>query len=570
MKKFLLLTFLSTLFLASYAEDVNIAPEATPSASYTSSWGTLSSINNGKHFTGYPDNSETWVCYHNSGGGANVELQWLQYDWTEEQTIGCVAVYFSWNTNGGNGVDVPSKWVVQYKEGGEWHDVTLLANEEYTSVKDVVNSVKFKSVTTTSLRLMLYAIYSTSQNMYCATGVNEWEVYGEGEAADKSNVALAATVNGDEAYTPTWNSINSINDGYSFLREDDTDGKHTWGCWTKSHNLETQTLRYIWSETYSIDNVAVYFTSHSMDLDDGGVAMPAEWSLQYYNLSTSTWEPVTLFEGEEYTLNREAANTVKFEPIVTNSMKLVLKARLATGKTFYNAMGVNEWEVYGSKTTFIPEEITATMKVSGTAHWGTFVAPFRIAVSDLPAGIEAYNVTYDGTKIVNTKIADDTDIPANLPVLLCNTTDKDITKSLTKDTNTELFPHDNNLVGTTTALANVPLSVERDAQTYNTYLLQYKSGVIGWYKVAQDGLSLIANRAYLVVPATGVEAKDFIAIEDMPTGIEAAPGQVQEFKGSRDQVYNLAGQRIANGQQSTANSLPKGVYIINGRKEIRK
>ena len=566
---------MSTLFLASYAETTNIARTGTPTvtASFTSDWNNLGAINNGTTFLGYyiEKNLELWGCY--IGKADNQATQWLQYQWSELQRISAVAVYFSWAISSGEGVVMPEGWSIQYSnDGSDWHDAVLLANETYTTYDSKVNSVNIKEVEATYLRMTINAASydDNGTTRYSAITVNEWEVYGEpvNTTSDVTNIAPLATINGDEAYTPDWNKISSINNGAKGFGLDQ-DGNSTWANWTASHNLETQKLRYIWSEKYEISSVSVYFTSADETGTDGGVYMPASWSLEYLD-NSNNWVAVELSEGQSYTLYRSAVNSVEFTPIRTTSMKLVLHAAAYSGG--YNAMGVNEWEVYGEAVGDKPEPVPASaeMKVSGTAHWGTFVAPFRIAVSELPAGIEAYNVTYDGTKIVNTKIADDTDIPANLPVLLCNTIGEDVAHNYDGYVSTEVFPHDNNLVGTTTALASVPQSVERDAQTYNTYLLQYKSGVIGWYKVAQDGLSLIANRAYLVVPATVGEAKDFIAIEDMPTGIEAAPGQVQEFKGSRDQVYNLAGQRIANGQQPTANSLPKGVYIINGRKEIRK
>ena len=48
-------------------------------------------------------------------------------------------------------------------------------------------------------------------------------------------------------------------------------------------------------------------------------------------------------------------------------------------------------------------------------------------------------------------------------------------------------------------------------------------------------------------------------------GIEQVETQQPPVGGAA--IYNLAGQRVANGQEKLRNGeLPKGIYIVNGRK----
>lgn len=160
----------------------NIAYYAsTVEASYTAAWNALYAIYNGIVGFGELANAQTWGSWSENRPAE----QWLRYEWTNEQIVERVRVFFwSNSTNAGNDVCVPDSWKIQYWDINEsvWRDVTLLDGENYTSERAAVNSVKFSPVTTTQLRLVMQA--QTNGTTYSALGVTEWEVFGH--AANES------------------------------------------------------------------------------------------------------------------------------------------------------------------------------------------------------------------------------------------------------------------------------------------------------------------------------------------------------------------------------------------------
>ena len=95
-------------------------------------------------------------------------------------------------------------------------------------------------------------------------------------------------------------------------------------------------------------------------------------------------------------------------------------------------------------------------------------------------------------------------------------------------------------------------------QGYTNYVLTKVSGALGFYMVnSTSGNPVKAGTAYLQVP-NGAGAREFFALDDETTGIDAAKQEVK----MDGEVFNLAGQRVA---QPT-----KGLYIVNGKKVIIK
>ena len=88
------------------------------------------------------------------------------------------------------------------------------------------------------------------------------------------------------------------------------------------------------------------------------------------------------------------------------------------------------------------------------------------------------------------------------------------------------------------------------------YVLANKSKGVGFYKLA-DGNKVKANKSYLVYTAN--QAKSFIGFANETTGIHNVNTVVKEHKG----IYTLSGVKMnCNGK------LPKGIYIVNGKKHV--
>jgi len=76
--------------------------------------------------------------------------EWVQYDFEKSMSVSESSVY--WFDDGPwGGCRVPKSWRILYKSGNSWKPVKLQG--EYTNTKDTLNSVKFKSVKTKSVRL---------------------------------------------------------------------------------------------------------------------------------------------------------------------------------------------------------------------------------------------------------------------------------------------------------------------------------------------------------------------------------------------------------------------------------
>ncbi|WP_199040741.1 hypothetical protein [Glycomyces salinus] len=151
----------------------NVAASATPSASYTSSWETVSAINDG---IDPPQSNDTqnprWGTWPEEG------TQWAQLSWDEPVTVASSDMYFFDDTGDGGpgGVRVPASWSIEYLSGGSWQPVS---GGGYGTATDQYNSVSFGEVTTTALRAVL-------QSGQGSVGVLEWKVYGEGDNGEPS------------------------------------------------------------------------------------------------------------------------------------------------------------------------------------------------------------------------------------------------------------------------------------------------------------------------------------------------------------------------------------------------
>ena len=130
-------------------------------------------------------------------------------------------------------------------------------------------------------------------------------------------------------------------------------------------------------------------------------------------------------------------------------------------------------------------------------------------------------------------------------------------------------PYGNLLVGTL-----APTFVAQTNGDYTHFAYSKSNGC--FVKLGDSGNTVPANRAYLpinlgngnLVKAFSIVFEDADAIRDVRSKMEDG----------RNEIYNLAGQRIDNGQwtmnngQFTINNsqLRKGIYIVNGKKVLVK
>ncbi|WP_461475612.1 family 43 glycosylhydrolase [Microbacterium sp. HJ5] len=143
----------------------NIAPIATPTASYTSGWNSVTAVNDGA-LTG-----ASW------GTWPNVGEQWVQLEWDRVVTVDKAGVlFFRDSTDASNvGMIPPREWKLQYVDlaTGEWKDVA--ATGAYGRSSTAINEVGFAPVTTTKVRALMQAWGTASAGG--SSGMLEFEVW---------------------------------------------------------------------------------------------------------------------------------------------------------------------------------------------------------------------------------------------------------------------------------------------------------------------------------------------------------------------------------------------------------
>jgi hypothetical protein len=140
----------------------DLALSATPSASYTSPWTTVSAINNGIYPIQSSDDNDLTPYW---GDWPQVGTHWIELDWNSPITTSGTEIY--WADDGG-GLLPPSSWVVQYWTGSAWADVSNQSGEP-TAI-NTFNQVSFDPVTTTGLRISMQSSGTAS------VGVIQWVV----------------------------------------------------------------------------------------------------------------------------------------------------------------------------------------------------------------------------------------------------------------------------------------------------------------------------------------------------------------------------------------------------------
>jgi len=93
--------------------------------------------------------------------------EWVQYDFEKPKRISGSAVYF-FDDTGGGGCRIPKSWRLLYKDGNNFKQVSNTGS--YGVEKDTFNSVRFRPVQTTSLRLEVQLQQDFSG------GILEWQV----------------------------------------------------------------------------------------------------------------------------------------------------------------------------------------------------------------------------------------------------------------------------------------------------------------------------------------------------------------------------------------------------------
>lgn len=228
---------------------------------------------------------------------------------------------------------------------------------------------------------------------------------------------------------------------------------------------------------------------------------------------------------------------------------------------------------YGESATFYDFRTSVTAPTTaiitlveactdGTKYYGTYSNSKAFIV---PEDLEVAKISVDnGGKLTVTTYGKGTIVPANTGVMVSSNTVGEHTVTLSDEVGESVLGNDNMLRPTGDNGITAEEMAANDANCKYYRLTMHKGTTLGFFYGAADGaaFNVAANKAYLAVPAeTAAKVSSFVIGGGSTTaidGIEAGNGANASRK-----VYNLQGQRVSG-------TLPKGLYIIDGRKVIVK
>jgi DUF1680 family protein len=136
-------------------------------ASHVNPTDTLEALNDGVLPKSSGDHSIPRMTWWDHRG----TTEWVSYTFHEPRTLSTAAVYWFDDTGRGQ-CRVPAEWRLLWQDGKEWRPVELTAGSKYGTSLDAVNKVKFKPVTTRTLRL------EAKLKPGFSGGILEWTVSG--------------------------------------------------------------------------------------------------------------------------------------------------------------------------------------------------------------------------------------------------------------------------------------------------------------------------------------------------------------------------------------------------------
>lgn len=248
-------------------------------------------------------------------------------------------------------------------------------------------------------------------------------------------------------------------------------------------------------------------------------------------------------EGDTWTVEPQADGTVK----ITN----VLKEKFIQYSTQYESYGAYTDEQGIKPSLYVKNSIEVNEDGYATAYSDNAVI--------LPEGLQAAIITgvADGKLTIDYRYNSGDVIPAGTAVLVKG----------------EAGAHAYNLAaGDEQAVAgNLLKGAASDVTTEGAdclfYMLSYDANHqnLGFYWAAEDGAAFTskAGKAYLALPQAASAGVTGYALDGTPVGIDQATTDAQ----TPAAIYTVDGRLV---QQTNVNDLPKGLYIVNGKKVIIK
>lgn len=158
-------------------------------------------------------------------------------------------------------------------------------------------------------------------------------------------------------------------------------------------------------------------------------------------------------------------------------------------------------------------------------------------------------------------------VAADTPIIIACSSASPSDNRLDIAANSASKPADNKLSGNYFMREEAVTSIHRNLKPFDSKTMRLlgttKEGKLGF--IIPEGVQYVpANSAYLKVAEGSPEEIAVVTEEEFAAGID----DITVDQNADSAVYNLNGVRVASGKEAF-NSLPAGIYIINGKKIVK-
>ena len=380
-----------------------------------------------------------------------------------------------------------------------------------------------------------------------------WKLNGEGVAL--MSVTIVAGSTGNKAYTATWTPV-------SYTISYDLAGGSVASANPTSYNIESEdiTLNNPTKDHYNFagwTGTGLDAATESVTITTGSTgnrSYTATWTEKTY-MVTITGGGVTA-DNDNPQYGDDVVLTIMDDP------DAMLTSLTVNGTEVKESIVDNQYTIENvSGNVSVVATWSSTKEFITLAHaQATFSCDRDLDFSEV-SGLKAYIASGFNRSTGTVLLTRVESVPARTGLLLVGT--EGATYKVPYAESTSFFV---NLLQPVLDAQVVPATVS----TYTNFLYGEKEGVQGFYMSSGEG-TVSAKKAYLQLPTAalggGSSVRVAILFDDADEDEETAIKDMQMANGD-EAVYNLNGLRVANKRDM--NRLPKGIYIIGGRKVTLK
>lgn len=372
-----------------------------------------------------------------------------------------------------------------------------------------------------------------------------------------------------------WNHVEVSLDAVKEADKDATIGWVIWTCTTKGlHNLIIDNVYLSKEDAEANEAIIIVDKTSTTERALDGKANSADEVNKVMNESN-----VTLYDLTSLQLD---ATITKIEPVNKNALIYVtedMASNLTETKNLVTTVVANAYAIApnGIELTDGDPVYTAgyiDTKDKGytytrTIESGQVVTTYLpCAVNELPNGLCAYKIGTEGDKTIT--FTKQEAITAETPYLLYAYGDNDVTFNVTGTGQLNLTKgHDNKTDKAEKGTITFHGNYETKSGTGNEYGLQGATKDNLTFRKVESGATIGAFRAYFTTIEEGSDAKEISIVFDNGNETTGINSLDTEMVSKLFNVYSLDGKVVRKNADSVIN-LPKGIYIINGKKMVVK